>query len=376
MKKIDFIPKITAFVIGMTYFAFQAHALYVELDTNNFKYIDLNLKHEHLPNFNLFSRDAIIVKSALTYEEFNNELADFANLREIEDLFESVKGAAEYKRILDQLKQLPCASPAALIDPSWLIGATHVLIDDIKRKTHKNEKGEEVPDVDVNGDYIAADNAIEFPNQGIPQNISHFFGEENAVFVDKIFYHPNLDLALAHYNKPLLTIARPTLEGYEPDENHMDVIKEYSVQSIKRFRGTYNNQPIYAYSDTIHNFKGDVVEGDLHPALAKCEIEGEVTPETAAVKMKIVGPKPFTIRSYGGDSSGPIFVQVSQTNDPHKDFELIGINAPDITHINSIYLPHKEINTWVDNVILAVALGSDPSAGPHRFARKLAMPGH
>ena len=116
-----------------------------------------------------------------------------------------------------------------------------------------------------------------------------------------------------------------------------------------------------------------MIAGDLHPCFAKCHIETEITPDTDHIQMKINGPKPLIIRSYGGDSSGPIFIKISETGDPHKDFELIGINEPGAETIGSIYLPNKNINTWVDNIIIAVALGKEPGMP---YARKLVMPGH
>ena len=327
------------------------NAFYVDLPTDNFRYINPDIKW----NIDAVSKGTVVVNNTATFDAFNNELKAFTSLTGIDDLFESLRGATEYKNTLDQLKQLPCASPGALIDSSWIIGATHVLIDDIQRKTKKViVEGKEIDEfvTDKEGNFVAADNAMDRPRGGIPQIYT--------TYIDKIFYHPHIDLALAHLNQPALI-------------GNVGETFDYPLVPIKRFRGNYNKQPIVAYSDTIHNVKGEVVGGDLHPCLAKCEIETEITPDTNHIRMKINGPKPFIIRSYGGDSSGPIFIKVSSTGNPHDDFELMGINEPGAETIGSIYLPNKDINTWIDNIIIALALGKEPGMP---YVRKLVMPGH
>lgn len=327
----------------------SGNAFYVDLPTDNFRYINSDIKW----NIDAVSKGTIVVNDTATFDTFNNELKAFTSLTGIDDFFESLRGAKEYKNTLDQLKQLPCASPGALIDSSWIIGAMHVLIHDIKHKTKKvivDGKEVDEPVTDHEGNFEAADDAKNYAKTGIPQIYT--------TNIDKIFVHPAIDLALAHLKEPVLV-------GLDLYDTNSELIP------IKRFRGTYNNQEIVAYSDTIHNVKSVVVAGDDHPCLAKCEIETAINSSTDHIDMKIIGPKPFIIRSYGGDSSGPIFIKVSETGDPHKDFELIGINEPKAETIGSIYLPNKDISTWIDNVIIAVALGKEPGMP---YVRKLVMP--
>lgn len=212
----------------------------------------------------------------------------------------NAEDAIEYQEILSSLVQLPANVAATLIHPQWAIGAKHVL-------NCKNP----------------AELMIIKRESGIFRT-----KEEYAPIIDKVFPHQSLDLALVRLIWPC--------KDKEP---------------VTLFKGNYDKKmPCYVFSDALHNHSRAIVQPYDFPLFGACQIEGSL--DTANIKMKMIDYPHIIVRTYGGDSSGPIFVRVDNVGDPFYDFQLIGINSgPSDTMMNVIYLGHKEVQSWIEKTI-------------------------
>ena len=116
MNLFNFLKKNVLFT-GFTFLFFsltQTHALYVDLPTNNFKYIqpDINL------DISTISKGPVTVNSTETFDIFNHELKAFTSLTAVIIQLESISVSAEGKG--DCFGSLP-PSLRDLIDSSVLV---------------------------------------------------------------------------------------------------------------------------------------------------------------------------------------------------------------------------------------------------------------
>ena len=233
------------------------------------------------------------------YKRFIN-LLEAAKLNPV--FFEKLDAsdAAEYQEILSSLIQLPANVAATLIHPQWAIGAKHVL-------NCKNPA--EVMIVKREGGMFQTK-------------------EESAPIIDKVFPHPNLDLALARLIWPCK-----------------------DRESVAIFHGDFDkNLPCYVFSDALHNHSKGIVQPFDYPLFGACQLEG--SSNTPSIKMKMVDYPHIVVRTYGGDSSCPVFARVDHTGNPFYDFQLIGINSgPSDTMMNVINLGNQEVQIWIETTM-------------------------
>ncbi len=223
-------------------------------------------------------------------------------------LFDKWPAINEYQKTLWELSQLSANVAATLIDSQWAIGATHAFHSDIN-----NDPRNLVTIISRSGKPYALDGQISFIESVIP--------------------HARFDVCLIRLGS---------------------VITEKPVQ---RYRGTgeeASKKKCYVFSDAMHNSGGRVVNHHNHPLFGWCKI---VNPVNTGNNMQMIDKSPITVRTYGGDSSCPIFIKTKETNDPFEDYQLLGINSgPNGDFMNAVYLYADHVNTWIDNIIIKNAL--------------------
>lgn len=217
----------------------------------------------------------------------------------------------KYVKTLSELRKLPAASAGCLIDTEWILGAKHVL-----DAAFANQLA-----------------SLVMPHGIIP------IGRVKQVYACPLVR----DLALARMHEPFI-----------------------EVPPVKRFRGTLKmDDKFYAYSDTLHNTNGGVSNNEDLGA----EIFGECKPFPGSnlnnrefiFHFNFDPKNPFIIRTYGGDSGGPLFIKAQNTGDPLKDYQIMGVFNPGGNQLAVMNISNQEVNAWIDSVILGTALGTGPA---------------
>lgn len=219
-------------------------------------------------------------------------------------LFDQWPAIKEYQKTLWELSQLSANVAATLIDSQWAIGATHV-----------------------------------FPSENIGYSIISRSGKPYPLdgqmpLVESVIPHAKFDVCLIRLGS-VITDKKP----------------------VQRYRGTgeeASKKKCYVFSDAMHNSGGGVVSHHNHPLFGWCKI---VNPVNTGNNMQMIDKSPITVRTYGGDSSCPIFIKTKETDDPFEDYQLLGINSgPNGNSMNAVYLYADNINTWIDNIIIKNAI--------------------
>lgn len=220
-------------------------------------------------------------------------------------LFDKWPAINEYQKTLWELSQLSANVAATLIDSQWAIGATHAFHSDPRSLSSIISRS------------------------GKPYAL-----EGQLPIIESVIPHDRFDVCLIRLGS-VITDKKP----------------------VQRYRGTSeeaSKKKCYVFSDAMHNSGGGVVNHHGHPLFGWCKI---VNPVNAGNNMQMVDKSPITVRTYGGDSSCPIFIKTKETDDPYEDYQLLGINSgPNGNSMNAVYLYADNINTWIDNRIIKNAL--------------------